>query len=64
MGDHSCISCRDTHPHAIYRPRSPEEARDLAKQMIGSKLITKQTGAGGRLCNAVGVLLSLSPMTC
>jgi succinyl-CoA synthetase beta subunit len=32
---------------------SPEEARDLASQMIGNKLITKQTGAGGRICNAV-----------
>lgn len=25
----------------------------LAKQMLGSKLITKQTGAAGRICNAV-----------
>ena len=32
---------------------SPEHARELAKQMIGSNLITKQTGDGGRICNAV-----------
>ncbi|PFH62428.1 hypothetical protein XA68_13654 [Ophiocordyceps unilateralis] len=32
---------------------SPHEAEMFAHQMIGHKLITKQTGAGGRLCNAV-----------
>ncbi|TLD25536.1 hypothetical protein PspLS_05723 [Pyricularia sp. CBS 133598] len=32
---------------------SPTEARMFADQMIGHKLITKQTGAQGRPCNAV-----------
>jgi len=32
---------------------SAEQAKQYAEQMIGSKLITKQTGAGGRVCNAV-----------
>lgn len=32
---------------------SPEQARDFAVKMLGQKLITKQTGAGGRICNAV-----------
>jgi succinyl-CoA synthetase beta subunit len=32
---------------------SPHEAEMFAQQMIGHKLVTKQTGAGGRLCNAV-----------
>ncbi|KAJ9130164.1 Succinate--CoA ligase [Pleurostoma richardsiae] len=32
---------------------SPTEAKMFAEQMIGHKLITKQTGAEGRLCNAV-----------
>ncbi|PTB71607.1 hypothetical protein M440DRAFT_1343721 [Trichoderma longibrachiatum ATCC 18648] len=32
---------------------SPHEAEMFAQQMIGHKLITKQTGAGGRLCSAV-----------
>lgn len=32
---------------------SPTEAKMFADQMIGHKLITKQTGAGGRMCNAV-----------
>ncbi|KAL1903382.1 succinate--CoA ligase beta chain [Sporothrix stenoceras] len=32
---------------------SPTEAKMFADQMIGHKLVTKQTGAGGRLCNSV-----------
>ncbi|KAK2066102.1 succinate-CoA ligase [Colletotrichum caudatum] len=32
---------------------SPTEAEMFAEQMIGHKLITKQTGAGGKLCNSV-----------
>lgn len=32
---------------------SPTEAKMFAEQMIGHKLVTKQTGAGGRLCNSV-----------
>ena len=39
---------------------SPEHAKELAKQMLGSKLITKQTGAGGRICNAVRGILSMN----
>ena len=39
---------------------SPEHARELAKQMIGSNLITKQTGAGGRICNAVRGTLNVN----
>ncbi|KAG9049146.1 hypothetical protein FS837_011065 [Tulasnella sp. UAMH 9824] len=32
---------------------TPEQAQDIASKMIGSKLITKQTGEKGRICNAV-----------
>lgn len=32
---------------------SPEEAKALADKMLGQKLITKQTGAAGKPCNAV-----------
>ncbi|KPI42774.1 putative succinyl-CoA ligase [GDP-forming] subunit beta, mitochondrial [Cyphellophora attinorum] len=32
---------------------SPTEAKMFANQMIGHKLITKQTGARGRICNSV-----------
>ncbi|KAK0706481.1 ATP-grasp domain-containing protein [Lasiosphaeria miniovina] len=35
---------------------SPTEAKMFADQMIGHKLVTKQTGAGGRLCNAVYIV--------
>jgi len=34
---------------------SPEEVEDAAKGMIGDFLITKQTGAEGRICNSVMV---------
>merc|ERR1712141_297262 len=34
---------------------SPEEVEDSAKGMIGDFLITKQTGADGRICNSVMV---------
>ncbi|KZP32223.1 succinyl-CoA synthetase beta chain SSC-beta [Athelia psychrophila] len=37
----------------VHMVDSPEQAREYASKMIGSKLITKQTGAGGRECNAV-----------
>ena len=35
------------------RNTSPEQAEKFAGQMIGHKLITKQTGAAGRVCNAI-----------
>ncbi|KAK0208482.1 succinate-CoA ligase [Desarmillaria ectypa] len=37
----------------VHMVGSPEQAKDYASKMLGSKLITKQTGAGGRVCNAV-----------
>lgn len=33
----------------------PDEAEKICGQMIGDYLITKQTGAAGRICNAVMV---------
>ncbi|KAJ3034602.1 hypothetical protein HK097_004461 [Rhizophlyctis rosea] len=35
---------------------SPTEVKMFADKMLGHKLITKQTGAGGRICNAVYVV--------
>jgi hypothetical protein len=32
---------------------SPEQAKDYASKMLNAKLITKQTGAQGRICNTV-----------
>ncbi|THV07580.1 succinyl-CoA synthetase beta chain, SSC-beta [Dendrothele bispora CBS 962.96] len=37
----------------VHMVNSPEQAKEYATQMIGQKLITKQTGDGGRVCNAV-----------
>ncbi|KAI9512339.1 succinate-CoA ligase [Russula earlei] len=37
----------------VHVVKSAEDAEKVAGQMIGSSLITKQTGAGGRICNAV-----------
>jgi succinyl-CoA synthetase beta subunit len=32
---------------------SPSDAKNLASQMLGQKLVTKQTGPAGKICNAV-----------
>jgi len=37
----------------VHVVESPEQAKDYASKMLGAKLITKQTGAAGRICNAV-----------
>ncbi|KAJ7919113.1 succinyl-CoA synthetase beta chain, SSC-beta [Mycena leptocephala] len=37
----------------VHMVSSPEQAQEYASKMIGAKLITKQTGAAGRICNAV-----------
>jgi succinyl-CoA synthetase beta subunit len=50
----------DTNPQSeIYKTLTisrPAEARALASEMIGHKLITKQTGAAGRPCNSVYIV--------
>ncbi|KAI9034572.1 beta subunit of succinyl-CoA synthetase [Hyaloraphidium curvatum] len=35
---------------------SPMEVKMFSEKMLGHKLITKQTGAGGRICNAVYIV--------
>ena len=40
-------------PMLTVLPRRPTEAKMFANQMIGHKLITKQTGEKGRICNSV-----------
>ncbi|KAJ7630626.1 succinyl-CoA synthetase beta chain SSC-beta [Roridomyces roridus] len=37
----------------VHMVSSPEQAKEYASKMLGFKLITKQTGAAGRVCNAV-----------
>lgn len=36
--------------------KTPELIRDMAAKMLGHKLITKQTGAAGRICNTVAIV--------
>jgi succinyl-CoA synthetase beta subunit len=54
-GVHMVNRYAETRPDTILlnAPPSPEQAQEYASKMIGSHLITKQTGAGGRICNAV-----------
>ncbi|KAF8971528.1 succinate-CoA ligase [Flammula alnicola] len=37
----------------VHMVDTPQQAEEIAKKMIGAHLITKQTGAAGRICNAV-----------
>eukprot|EP01088_Endostelium_zonatum_P014887 TRINITY_DN3429_c0_g1_i1.p1 TRINITY_DN3429_c0_g1~~TRINITY_DN3429_c0_g1_i1.p1 ORF type:complete len:458 (-),score=136.83 TRINITY_DN3429_c0_g1_i1:214-1587(-) len=39
----------------IHLTTSPEDVRDVTSKMLGHKLITKQTGAEGKICNKVYV---------
>ena len=41
---------------------SPEQAKEFATKMLGAKLITKQTGAAGRVCNAVRLIVVCHPL--
>jgi succinyl-CoA synthetase beta subunit len=40
---------------------SPAQAKEFASKMLGAKLITKQTGAAGRECNAVMLAERMPP---
>nr|WRH23607.1 succinyl-CoA synthetase beta subunit [Naematelia aurantialba] len=40
---------------------SPGQAKEYASKMLGHKLITKQTGAAGRICNAVMLAQRMPP---
>ncbi|KIP11439.1 hypothetical protein PHLGIDRAFT_83498 [Phlebiopsis gigantea 11061_1 CR5-6] len=37
----------------VHLVQSPEQAKDFASKMLNAKLITKQTGSAGRICNTV-----------
>jgi len=52
------VSDNSPKPSSIHltHERRPREAAILAEQMIGHKLITKQTGAKGRICNSVYIV--------
>lgn len=41
--------------NAELKPFSPEEAAEFVQKMLGSRLITKQTGSEGRPCSKVNI---------
>lgn len=45
----------------VHMVDSPSQAAEYASKMIGAKLITKQTGEAGRLCNAVMLAERMPP---
>jgi succinyl-CoA synthetase beta subunit len=49
----SYFSLSAISPSLLTLPGRPSEAKLFASQMIGQKLVTKQTGAAGKPCNAV-----------
>ena len=53
MVERSVFKNLQNSPRLPTKPSSPEQARDYAEKMLGNSLITKQTGAQGRVCNAV-----------
>lgn len=48
-----------TDLHGIVVAKSAERAKEISSQMIGSTLITKQTGSTGRPCNSVCIFILL-----
>ncbi|CAD6242181.1 GSCOCG00009437001-RA-CDS [Cotesia congregata] len=52
---------KDSAVSGVKMCETPEEAKSLAAQMLGKLLITKQTGEGGRICNAVMVTQRMFP---
>ncbi|KAL2717747.1 hypothetical protein V1478_013447 [Vespula squamosa] len=52
---------KDSSISGVKMCETSEEAKALASQMLGKLLITKQTGEGGRICNAVMVTQRMFP---
>ncbi|XP_058802822.1 uncharacterized protein LOC131670862 [Phymastichus coffea] len=52
---------KGTNVSGVKMCETPEEAKQLAAQMLGKLLVTKQTGEGGRICNAVMVTQRMFP---
>ncbi|ORX41153.1 hypothetical protein BD324DRAFT_613434 [Kockovaella imperatae] len=45
----------------VHMVDSPAQAKEYASKMLGQKLITKQTGAAGRICNTVMLAERMPP---
>ncbi|XP_011505101.1 PREDICTED: succinyl-CoA ligase [ADP-forming] subunit beta, mitochondrial isoform X2 [Ceratosolen solmsi marchali] len=52
---------KDSSVSGVKMCETPEEAKQLASQMLGKLLVTKQTGEAGRICNAVMVTQRMFP---
>ncbi|CAK9795561.1 Succinate--CoA ligase [ADP-forming] subunit beta, mitochondrial (Fragment) [Anthophora plagiata] len=52
---------KDSDVHGVVMCETPEQAKTLASSMIGKLLITKQTGAAGKICNSVMVTTRMFP---
>ncbi|XP_050462702.1 succinate--CoA ligase [ADP-forming] subunit beta, mitochondrial-like [Cataglyphis hispanica] len=52
---------KDTDIGGVIMCESPEQVKELASKMIGKVLITKQTGAAGKICNSVMVTARMFP---
>ncbi|XP_017793522.1 PREDICTED: succinyl-CoA ligase [ADP-forming] subunit beta, mitochondrial-like [Habropoda laboriosa] len=52
---------KDSNVHGVVMCETPEQAKTLASSMIGKLLITKQTGAAGKICNSVMVTTRMFP---
>ncbi|XP_017889683.1 succinate--CoA ligase [ADP-forming] subunit beta, mitochondrial-like isoform X1 [Ceratina calcarata] len=52
---------QNTEIGGVVMCETPEQAKDLASQMIGNLLVTKQTGSAGRICNSVMVTTRMFP---
>ncbi|KAK2585852.1 hypothetical protein KPH14_010446 [Odynerus spinipes] len=50
-----------TNVSGVVMCETPEEAKQLSESMIGKLLITKQTGAAGKICNKVMVTTRMYP---
>ncbi|XP_025162179.1 uncharacterized protein LOC105186852 [Harpegnathos saltator] len=52
---------RGTDISGVMMCETPEQAKKLANNMIGKVLVTKQTGAAGKICNSVMITTRMFP---
>ncbi|XP_003705949.1 succinate--CoA ligase [ADP-forming] subunit beta, mitochondrial [Megachile rotundata] len=52
---------KGTNVHGVVMCETPEQAKTISSNMIGKLLVTKQTGAAGKICNSVMVTTRMFP---
>ena len=45
----------------VYRFDRAEKVKEIAGKMLGQKLVTKQTGAAGKVCSRIFVVEQMQP---